>query len=214
MSENLQKEHVHLEPKNVDFTRILDSFCKNKDFIIDDNNKYVVRQIIKYIDKDPSFNGDLKKGICVAGPKGVGKSILMKAMTMTFKGHEANTGYRHDVFTMDNIVSLAGYYSQKDQGDAIFNDLTKPNLNGRVNIRCCNDIGREMKESIYMGMREDVGARYIYSRYELWQDQKIKTHFTTNMVKAEEFEARYGDLNYDRMKEMCNFIFLNGPSRR
>ncbi len=208
-------EHPAAENASVrssaDFDSILNEFCKNG-YKITDHNRDALSQVIQYMNRSPKFVGDLRKGLCICGSKGTGKSILLKAMNRAFLRIEDQSGQRQESFLVDNIVSLAGYYQQK--GDTIFNDLRTPFLKDRRNHRMCNDIGREVTETLFMGNREDVGARYIYERYELFQNSRIKTHFTTNYTSADQFQKRYGDLNYDRMIEMCNFIFIDGPSWR
>lgn len=117
-------------------------------------------------------------------------------------------------FGVDNIISMAGYYSQKDVGDSMFNDLRKPyRADGKPNHRMCNDLGREIDKSQYMGNIEDVGGRYIFERYEVFQNHRVKTHFTTNMDN-DQLLKRYGNLNHDRLKEMCNLIYVGGESHR
>lgn len=181
-------------------------YCTKGGFDVDADNKPVIDQLILYINQDPAFDGNLSKGICICGPKGTGKSILLKAMNTLLPEKSR--------FSIDNMVSLAGFYSQKDIGDTCFNQIIQSHLKGSKNHRLGNDLGREKNPVMYMGNSEDVGAKYVYERYELFQNHRVKTHFTTNIMTTEDFQARYGDLNYDRIKEMCNFLFLEGPSRR
>lgn len=178
--------------------------CGAGEYVIDDSNREIVNQVILYANRDPEFNGDLLKGICICGPIGTGKSLLMKTLGIVMI----------EKFAIDNIVSLNGYYQQKDVGDIAFNNIRAAYILGKKNHRCCNDLGREYPTVMHMGNTEDIGTRYIYERYELFQDHGIKTYFTTNFEKAQDFIDRYGELNYDRIKEMSNFMFLTGRSRR
>lgn len=189
-----------------DFALAGKRFCTSGKFDVDTHNEQALIQIVHYMNGDVRFEGNLRKGICIAGPKGTGKSMIFKTINAMLQPKNR--------FGIDNLVTLAGYYSQKDIGDSCFNSILLSHNKGVPNHRLGNDLGREKETVQYMGNTEDVGARYIYERYELFQNQRIKTHFTTNFTDAGKFEQRYGDLNYDRIKEMCNFIFLNGPSRR
>jgi len=181
-----------------------------KEFIIDDHNRRAVEQIVAYINRSPTFEGSLQKGICLAGPMGTGKTQLMRVMQKLMTDIEP--------FGIVSLVSMASYYNQKEIGEIALSDIKRVSVQSfvgyRLNHICGNDLGRENPESINMGAREDVRARFIYERYDLFQMHKVKTHFTNNFEERSDFEERYGNLNYDRIKEMCNIIFLNGESRR
>lgn len=186
-------------------------FCDGE-FIFDEYNTEVCRQMVYYANKDSRFKGNLKKGIILLGGKGVGKSVLLKALN--------SISLDMDKFSIINSVSLAGYFSKI--GDTAFDKICQysvPNSNSfhekfKPNHIMVNDLGRESNESIYMGQRESVGARLIYERYEMFQNSRIKTHFTTNLMTDKSIIDLYGDLNFDRLREMCNFFYLEGPSRR
>ena len=186
------------------FEAAASEYCVGSKFLTNKNNEKVVRELVLYIAGDKRFDGNLNKSIFLCGSKGMGKSIMLKAMNKLL--HE------NDRYKTDNIVSLAGYYQQI--GDVLFNDISNGyRKDGKLNHRMCNDLGREIDKSMYMGNNEDVGARYIFERYEVYQDHKAKTHFTSNMDGKQLLE-RYGDLNLDRLKEMCNLIFISGDSFR
>ena len=181
--------------------------------MVDRNNIRAIDQLILYATRSKDFDGDLNKGICMAGPKGTGKSVLMKTLGRIMPAKEQ--------FKMVSMVKMELDY--RKMGASVFDEFNSPTMQlpgsynlgpAKPNNVCGNDLAREPRESIYMGGREDVGATFVYLRYDLFQDFGTKTHFTTNMQTKEEFEARYGDLNYDRIIEMCNIIFLRGDSRR
>ena len=191
--------------KVINFDEIAARYCLSGHFNIDASNSAVLKQIFAYTEGKEVPGIDPKKGICLSGPKGTGKSVIMKTLAVI-------QGY-----AIDNIVSLPGYYQQK--GDVIFEQYSKRyrNKDGEqvLNFRMANDLGREEKTAQFMGVNyEDPGARYVFERYELFQNFKIKTNFTTNIESAQGFIDRYGELNYDRICEMCNFLILEGPSRR
>ena len=189
----------------VNFDDIAAQYCKSGLYLYDDDNSPVLRKIFAYIERKQADGIDLSKGICLMGPTGTGKSVIMKTLAKI-------QGY-----AVDNIPSLPGYYSQK--GFEIFDPFNKryrTTISGEqvYNHRMFNDIGREVIEAQYMGNKIDVVAQLIYDRYELFQNYGIKTNFTTNYLTDLEFINRYGVLNYGRIKEMCNFLELNGESRR
>jgi DNA replication protein DnaC len=180
------------------------ALCLSGEFKITESNMETIKQLIYYALEDKKFNGNLKKGICLYGPKGVGKSIMLKTLNTMVTDTQS--------FKIDNIISLGGYFAQI--GDAMFNDIKSLNrVSGTINHRMCNDLGREIDKSMYMGNTEDVGARYIFERYEIFQNHRVKTHFTTNL-DSDQLLKRYGNLNHDRLKEMCNLIYVGGESHR
>jgi hypothetical protein len=53
----------------------------------------------------------------------------------------------------------------------------------------------------------------ILDRYEIFIENKIKTHLTTNLTNSQ-LQTRYDLRVYDRLKEMFNFVILDGDSLR
>ncbi|MBL7942096.1 MAG: ATPase, partial [Flavobacteriales bacterium] len=78
----------------------------------------------------------------------------------------------------------------------------------RANITI-DELGFECSETLNYGNRVNVGAELIWARYNLFQDYGIKTHFTTNIINANDIERLYGEINRGRLREMCNWIYFN-----
>lgn len=70
--------------------------------------------------------------------------------------------------------------------------------------RLFDDLGAEDKAKHY-GNSVEVMEKIIYSRYEMYQNERIRTHFTTNVGSKQLIEL-YGERAMDRLKEMCNII--------
>ena len=55
---------------------------QNRNFIIDDNNESVIEQLYYFITNNPSFSGDLNRGIMLQGKYGCGKTVILETYSM------------------------------------------------------------------------------------------------------------------------------------
>ena len=193
------------------FEDVAKRWCIGGRFIVDQHNIEAVNQLFFYINRSKEFEGNLRKGICLVGDIGVGKTIMMKTLNA---GYAANDDRR---FRVINTSSIASYYRMKGDETLLPLKDSQHEIGNRHWVRnniCLDDIGREPLDVQWMGNHENVGAWLIFNRYELWQNMGVVTHFTTNITSPDEFIEKYGKVNYSRMKEMCNFINVGGGDRR
>ncbi|KAA6334993.1 hypothetical protein EZS27_016742 [termite gut metagenome] len=88
--EKMQRRRLLLPLVCSDFRELFLSFgtcClfkRNQDrsFVIDSNNESVVEQLYYYATHNPSFAGDLNKGILLQGKYGCGKTILLETYSL------------------------------------------------------------------------------------------------------------------------------------
>jgi len=190
-------------------------------FIIDEQNKTVVRMLCLYFANDKRFESEyqmsLSKGICLSGPVGVGKTHLMAFFQRNplqsfmmpsctkIENKWVNDGSK-EPYTI-NDIGIIEYYSAEQQApnDEIY-------LHKSLGI-CFEDLGtRENTTQKRFGEDKNVMAEIILNRYS----NRIpfnQTHFTTNL-DAKGIEEKYGTRVRDRIREMCNYIVLEGKSRR
>jgi len=131
---------------------------------------------------------DLDKGILLSGPVGCGKTSLMKLIR-----HLIPHKPRFEIIPCRNVVFAFNHVGYK-----IIEDY------GSKKSFCFDDLGVEPVGRHYASDCNVMGEVLI-SRYELFKNNKIKTHLTTNL-SASELEKRYGNRVRSRMRELFNLI--------
>ncbi|MCT4562363.1 MAG: ATPase [Crocinitomicaceae bacterium] len=140
-------------------------------------------------------NLDLRKGICLTGPIGAGKTSLM----ILFNGWI----FQEDSFQLMSTRDVAGQFNQ--QGFEVVYDLGK-----RGKPICLDDLGVEIIPKHY-GTECNTIAEVLMYRYDLFQNHRILTHATTNL-NAEELEKKYGNRVRSRLRAMFNLISFSPAS--
>lgn len=131
---------------------------------------------------------DIQKGLLLSGPVGCGKTCLMKLLKYVVPHQRP-----YKVIPCRNIVfgfNHIGYKTIEDYGNSLF--------------FCFDDLGVE-PIGRHFGQDCNVMGEILLSRYELFINDKRKTHATTNL-NAEELEERYGNRIRSRMRELFNLI--------
>lgn len=131
---------------------------------------------------------NLDKGLLLSGPVGCGKTTLMKLLRHLVPHHRS-----YEVIPTRNIVfgfNHIGFKTIEDYGNSGF--------------ICFDDLGVE-PVGRYYGKDYNVIGEILLSRYDLYLDQRVKTHATTNL-NAEELEERYGSRVRSRMRQIFNLV--------
>ncbi|KAA6308944.1 hypothetical protein EZS27_039481 [termite gut metagenome] len=176
-------------------------FNRNQDrnFVIDRNNELVIEQLYYYATHNPSFAGDLNKGILLQGKYGCGKTILLETYSSL---------HNHIVKKFCLNQPLLLFIKSVELQEQIMKQSVKIFVQRPLII---DEFGRESKTV------QDYGNinRPISELLSLRSDAGTLTHGTTNFtldtLSSEEF---YGRMIGDRLKMMFNFITLQGESRR
>lgn len=156
------------------------------DFAVDAENETAVRLLLAWSSAHPRFEGDPGKGVLLMGHKGSGKTLLMRSLgacidpSLRFAVH--NTRKVTSAYNIDGDVGLRPYLAAQHM---LFDDL-----------------GDERGGQHY-GDKVEVMSLVIQDRYELFIDQGIMSHFTTNLT-GPELRERYGERVYSRLKHMVN----------
>ncbi|HIP21381.1 MAG TPA: hypothetical protein EYG72_00195 [Candidatus Pacebacteria bacterium] len=175
-----------------------------REFIIDKDNKRYINLLCSYFSNDEvfesNFGGDLRKGLFVFGPVGVGKTSSLEIIRR--------------ISTKYNLKKL--WFLRKSTHEIVseFNALDKKEITIRKYTKglvMFDDLGSEIEGSNYG--KEDIFIRILEMRYDQFIDKGIKTHITSN-YSFHQLKNRYGERVYDRLKEMFNFLELSGESRR
>jgi len=193
-----------------DFTKSEEIIIKNtflkiskeftSDYIINENNKYVITSLLEYF--TGNGNLDLKKGIYLHGSFGTGKTIIMqiirKLLSVFFP-------FSPNGFYSTSVEQIIDHYKKE-------NNLTKFGNNGDdipLNI-CINEFGKKLNEKIYGTDANAILESLFMIRYELFQQGRL-THVTSNFNPQ---KLNMEPTIKDRMIEMFNIIELKGESFR
>jgi hypothetical protein len=184
------------------------------DLSLDGPFKEFIEKLSLYFSNDPRFEdkgyGSLNKGLFVTGLNGRGKTFGMSLFSFN----------KRNCFLVKNAMVIADAFQQTGI-DGISNYFTQIPVNTFYKGKYFNqkqlgllidDFGFEDVPAVHFGQKVNVLEKIICYRY----DQKAYhhlTHFTSNL-NADEIEARYGTRVRSRLREMCNFIILDGPDRR
>ena len=159
------------------------------------------------------FTGlDIRKGLCLLGPVGVGKTMLLK----TFAANPIRP-YRLTSAEAVEAAYRASEEGRKQQAD----------LGGRDGRHLCiDDVCTEEAVVKDYGNADAPMAKVLLSRYRRYQDGTLPrwaTHLssnnplyrTANMAHdMPSWEERYGERVVNRLEELCNIIPFAGESRR
>lgn len=169
-----------------------------KNFKIHDDDRTILFKLCNYFIKDESncekMGIDINKGLLLTGPVGCGKTSLMSLLR-----HIVPHQKPYKIIPARNIVfgfNHVGYKTIEDYG--------------HTNYFCFDDLGVEPIGRHY-GKDCNVMGEILLSRYDLFLQNKIKTHATTNL-NAQELEERYGNRVRSRMRELFNLIAFENSS--
>lgn len=185
----------------ISFLRLKGAEITGNAFTISDDERGIIIGLLAWFLNDElvaeEMGIDLRKGILLSGPIGCGKTTLMKIMRqMPFKRRN------YSIISSREIVSefmLNGYEVLETYSRGILRDHQRIPRNF-----CFDDLGAETT-SKYFGNECNVMAEILLTRYDLYKDQGIITHATTNLT-ADELESAYGNRLRSRMREMFNLF--------
>lgn len=203
-----------------------DSNDGRPEFVIDDQNVDVINALCLYFTNDPRFEllhmrlGDgvtrpcgykLSKGILLGGPKGTGKTSIMRLFNR-------NKRYCYELFDCREVAAkfskpgdAGGYKAIELLEGMLIMPKCEANFHNEKFGVCFEDLGTE-EEAAWYGNKVNVLAHLLQGRYSN-NIPFYMTHMTTNLAPAQ-IKTVYGERVYDRMKEMFNWMQIDGESRR
>ncbi len=205
--EKMQQRRLYLPLAYSDFQSLFCTFgavCllnrnQDKNFVIDGNNEPVIKQLYYFATSNPSFAGDLNKGVLLQGKYGCGKTVLLETYSLLHNHIVRKFSLNYPLLSFIKAVEL----QEQIRKHSVNMFVRKPLI--------IDEFGRESKTV------QDYGniTRPISELLSLRSDAGSLTHGTTNFIlntlSSDEF---YGGMIGDRLKAMFNFITLHGESRR
>lgn len=156
------------------------------------NQVEVVTEIIKWMIMDETCTYNLQKGFFITGDIGVGKTKIMEIM-MGFMYHFKK------IIAMKSALNIVSMFKSREPLNRLF---TSPLF--------IDDVGTENVNINVWGTDEMPIYTILNERY---LNRRFLVFITTNL-DPESFGKRYGDRVMDRIKEMCNYISIEGKSLR
>ena len=147
---------------------------------------------------------DLRKGLWLEGPIGVGKTTLInvfRELMLTFRKG----------FLVTTATEIANVYSATGSLDTYINNANGY-LGRPVNL-CIDELGREQIPAMHFGNKLNVMQYLLQQRYGLWQSRGVITHATTNF-DWRDIKNKYDDFILDRCRHMFNIVTVDGKSKR
>lgn len=152
-----------------------------------------------YTVRHTDFPDNLNKGIALIGPFGCGKSLFMEAYTRLINYHILNDELR--------IPSYEFHTSRY-----LFNRVQEKGIEHFERVpMVIDEIGREIKVAKSWGTESLPLVDLLFERHR----RGSVTHITANFGWEELAQVdMYGPMLGDRFKEMFNFVYMDGNSRR
>jgi DNA replication protein DnaC len=174
----------------------------DKELILSDKDKDIYRNLITYFIKDEKSPYNLKKGVCLFGDVGTGKSLTMQVFS-DFTQDNTNKFKVHDMKEIARAV--------QQHGVEVLSEYTRGSC-------CYDDVGFEDKANHY-GNKICIFTELVNILYERFLKNGKVFHITTNLGFSQDFgfgtfAQRYDRRVVDRLREMLNIIELNGDSKR
>lgn len=135
-------------------------------------------------------------GVCISGPKGVGKTALIKAFAHV---RNMTTPINEQTRTINAKKFEAMYKLRKEE--LLFEFESGPLI--------IDDLGTENQIINNYGSKSDPISDLLTLRY----DNSALTWATSNLPEAE-LAKRYGPRLADRFKEMWTYVEIHGNSKR
>ncbi len=205
--EKITQRRLFLSLEYSDFLKLFLTFgsiCllkRNQDqkFIIDDNNEPIIKQFYFYTTNNPSFFGDLTKGILLQGKYGCGKTVLLETYSILHNHIVKKYCLNYPLLLFVKSVELQDQIRKQSLATFVRRPLIIDEFGREPKaIQDYGNITRPISE--LLSLRSDIGAITHGT-----------SNFALNTLSSDEF---YGGMIGDRLKAMFNFITLPGESRR
>lgn len=182
-------------------------YNQDKSYEMDKHNEKVIKDLVAYFTRQYFSTLNLKKGICMFGGIGTGKSTIMKKLSQFTKDYELQTAF--DFIDMDDVYTGCDT-SGLDSLDAY-----------KFRSCCFDDIGMRAENNVNnFGTKINAYRELVRRQYKRFsRPTPSLSHYTTNIQYnngdyTKDLAKNFGARELDRFREMSNFVPLLGDSRR
>jgi len=186
---------------------------EGKEFIIDDNNKAVLRFLLYYFNECELFSTifpekkySLNNQILLCGKPGTGKTIIMQIFSEYLKATENPKSYN-----CTSVSKMLNYYKIHNHLDKYTYNENAGGFEGKPSSYCVNDIGLDSYKHFGTDVKIFVDE-FLHSRNEIFIESGKVCHVTTNL-SGSQINTKFDERLIDRFKTY-NIIHLTGESRR
>lgn len=177
-----------------------------QELIVHEGNRKAIEQVARWLYNSPRYEGDRRKGIELRGPKGTGKTHLMRCLSAMLFPDGFLVKKCADIvteFSDTSVVKVGGETRPIGGYQVIDKYAAMPRV-------CFDDLLEEPMGKWY-GEEVNVMQMILSKRGDLMASQRMLTMITTNHGSDEE-EARYGQRVRDRLALMrCPFVVHPNP---
>lgn len=169
-----------------------------------------VREVIDRGTASDPHHGTERKGLCILGRNGIGKSGLLVILAReVFKSGYVPLWIKYADLVRDGVQAGYGVSYAEDM------ELSTIRLQAaqRVHTLCLDDLGDPFgRAGSYSESkdRRDILFRILSARHE----RELTTHITANYADLEEIKQQFDPRIADRVKEMCAIVEMEGPNLR
>lgn len=167
---------------------------EKREFEIDDTNRNIIVNLVRYFNRDVESEYDLNKGILLYGNFGSGKTFLFRV-------------FKHFL----EVINKKSFkiVSTKDIVNEVTASGTEILDKYYTNIFCFDDLGYENSQTKLYGNVITSVEDILFKRHM----NRQLTHGTTNL-NQEDLSKVYGERMDSRFNQMFNPILLKGIDRR
>lgn len=182
-------------------------------YVLSDQHKYLLKELLLYFTGDEKFNGSLNKGILLTGSVGSGKSLLLEQVFRKYTS-EINRLNSYHPFSFKEIAD-----NYKKNGEKAFAEIQAiKNFDfgtGSITVKpvIIDDLGAGSFIAKNYGNDVNLIDSVIDIRHLVLSRYRKITHATTNLCIAD-FKAITDERTVSRMSEMFNVIELNDNDYR
>jgi hypothetical protein len=198
------------------FDRIAQTVCPG--FELDNDNREIYMNTIKYFAGDKTSIYDLRKGLYVYGKVGVGKTMYFKIFNTLNRAVKSPVENNFSVINVNDLVtgfalkgfeylSNLGFYLTYCGGSYGSGSGYGP---GHMLL---DDLGQSASTVKHFGNNTNVIAEFIQRRYYIYIEAFKLTHVSTNM-SPDQIKKEYGEFVASRMRQMFNRILFPGNDKR
>ena len=206
-------------PNAVDIFKEIGQQLSMGEFVVNEDNRFVYENTLRWLlgqefkalnprNAEEIVEGDVNKGLYIAGPYGTGKSVLLRILSAI--SYYANVEYESD----RRKIKLIWADNRADDicNTVVLSGIDTINRLRNMDVLNINDFGSGTTEQVYMGNRINAIRLILESRADAYGKFTL---ITSNYPMSHPTIAeQYGGRVVSRLSEMCNYFELKGQDWR